>query len=149
MRRKFSDQPLSGEGARLYGGRWNPPGVSVAYTSASLALASLELFVHLNRDDRPPDLVSAAAEIPDDVTTTRIEPKDLPGDWRKYPAPSELQEIGRSWIHEGKSAVLRVPSVVVPDEYNYLINPSHPHFRRIVIHPVEPFAFDERMFKKS
>jgi RES domain-containing protein len=119
----------------------------VAYTSASLALASLELFVHLKPDDRPADLVSAAADIPDDVTSTQIEPKDLPGDWRKYPAPLELQEVGRSWIRAGKSAVLRVPSVVVPDEYNYLINPSHPDFRRIVIHSVRPFELDERIWK--
>ncbi len=138
---------FDGEGARLYGGRWNHPGAPVVYTSESLALAALEYFVNLDADLGPADLVATRAEVPGEVAMRVIAPRDLPRTWRKYPAPGALRDLGTAWALEGATAVLAVPSAVIPQERNYLLNPAHPEFRRIRVHPPEPFRFDPRMWK--
>jgi RES domain-containing protein len=136
---------LSGSGPRLYGGRWNPKGISVIYTSENRALAALELFVHMSRAMIPPNLSLASIKIPDTASIKEITLKALPRNWRSFPAPPELAEIGASWISSKESLLLRVPSVIVPPESNFLINPAHPEMTGVRIIKVEAYSFDKRM----
>jgi RES domain-containing protein len=121
-----------------------PKGLVAVYTSATLSLAALELFVHTDPDLVPADLLAISADIPDDLIVHELALLDLPGTWREIPAPAELQELGRSWIVEGKAAMLSVPSVVVPTERNYVLNPAHVGFKRIQIGEAYDFSFDPR-----
>jgi RES domain-containing protein len=144
---QYAHIAFSGEGARLYPGRWNPAGVPMVYTSTSLALACLELFVHLDPSMAPDDLVSVSAEIPESETRVeQVSVADLPKDWRKI-SHRKLQEIGRAWVQSGRSAALQVPSAVVDEEWNVLLNPAHPDFTKVQIGEPKPFHFDERMFR--
>jgi RES domain-containing protein len=140
-------QRFDGEGTRRFGSRWVPKGVPAIYTSATLSLAALELFVHTDPDLPPADLLAMWADIPDELPIDEITPSRLPTRWREIPAPAALQELGRSWIVEGKAMMLSVPSVVVPTERNYIINPAHEGFHRIQVGPVDAFGFDPRMWK--
>lgn len=118
----------------------------MVYTSAALSLAALETLVHLDVDIEPIDYVAIRIEVPDDLRITTIEVAKLPHGWRAYPAPIELQAIGEAWLEAGETAVLQAPSVVVPDEWNYLINPLHKDAKRISTVEVKPFRFDPRLF---
>lgn len=138
-RQAYADQPLIGEGARRYGGRWNHAGTAVVYTSESLSLAVLEYLVNLSINNLPDDLVSIQIEIPNDLRRTKISVDDLPANWRSFPAIEELKNIGADWAMKRKTAILAVPSVVIPNELNYLINPQTDKARRIRIISVEPF----------
>lgn len=144
-KRRYS-QAFTGEGARLYGGRWNPPGIRIVYSSATLSLAALEFFVHMSKETRPDDLVSISLEIPKNVHMEHVSESKLPSNWRAYPAMDELKEIGRKWIKNGVTAILTVPSAVIPQELNYLINPDHADFKKMKISKPVPFNLDERMF---
>ena len=146
-RLKFVDQAFHGIGAKLYGGRWNEPGLPVVYTASSLSLAMVETFVHLDDDLIPDDYVAIAADVPSEMALTRLNVADLPPDWRNYPPPDTLKQIGSEWLRSKTSAVLAVPSVVIPQEENYLLNPEHISFSRVIIHPAVPFQFDPRMWK--
>ena len=146
LRKRYAKTPFDGEGAYRYGGRWSSPGVRLAYASDRLSLAMIEYFVHLDRDDPPPDLVVAAADIPDDVSRTRVNARSLPRGWRQSPAPVELAAIGDRFADRRRAAVLVVPSALAPDEFNWLLNPDHPEIRRVRIHTPEPFAYDARFF---
>jgi RES domain-containing protein len=137
---------FSGEGARLYGGRWNRPGVRVAYTSRSLALAAIETFVHLEPNLRPDDLVAITAELPDDVATERLELKTLPRKWHELRGES-LGVFGDRWIGAGRTAALHVPSAAIRGEWNVLLNPEHSDFRKLKIERPRRFEFDLRMFR--
>jgi RES domain-containing protein len=138
---------FDGEGSRRFGSRWVPKGLPAIHTSATLSLAALELFVHTDPDLAPKYLRAISADVPDDVTVHELALSELPASWREIPAPQELQELGRSWIIEGKVATLSVPSVVVPTERNYLLNPAHEAFHRIHIGEGHDFSFDPRMWK--
>ncbi|MGH7771373.1 MAG: RES family NAD+ phosphorylase [Candidatus Binatia bacterium] len=140
-------QRFDGEGARWYGGRWNHAGISVVYTSGSLSLAALELFVHVDIDIAPRNLVAIEADVPDSVATETVKVESLPKDWRRYPAPEALKDIGTAWAVKASTAILAVPSAVIPEERNYLLNPAHRDFKRIRIHKPMPFHFDPRMWK--
>ena len=94
-------QALDGEGTRRFGSRWVPKGLPAVYTSATLSLAALELFVHTDPDLAPADLLAISADNPDDLIVHELALSDLPGTWREIPAPAELQELGRSWAHAG------------------------------------------------
>jgi|SRR6185312_5200715 len=142
---RHADHAYDGEGARLWGGRWNPPGVRVVYCSLTLSLAALEYFVQIE-SDMAPSLVAVAADLPAGLAES-LEVESLPANWRSYPAPERLQELGANWIHSGQSAALLVPSAVIPRERNVLLNPAHPDFPKIKIHAAEPFSFDPRMWK--
>ena len=144
-KRRYS-QAFTGEGARLYGGRWNPPGIRVVYTSATLSLAALEYFVHVSKQTRPDDLVSISLEIPKNIRVERVSESKLPSNWRLYPALDELKEIGKRWIKNSATAILAVPSAVIPQELNYLINPEHADFKKMKINKPIQFNLDERMF---
>lgn len=140
---------LSGVGAKLNGGRWNRKGISIIYTSLNRALASVEYLIHVPIYLLPKNLSIAAIEIPDNITSEKIEVTDLPGNWRQYPAPLKLAEIGDNWVLKNSSLFLRIPSAVVEQEYNILINPAHPDIRKVKIESVHPFVFDERLFKSD
>jgi len=134
-----------GEGARLTGGRWNFPGTTVVYASATLSLAFLELLVHVDLNLLPQDLITLSANVPDHVKIGTIHEAALPPNWRDYPAPEALQALGTDWVNRAKTAALSVPSVVIPHERNYLINPAHSDFRRIRWTEPRPFVWDSRL----
>jgi RES domain-containing protein len=144
----YSVAAFSGEGARLFAGRWNPAGVRMVYCATSLSLATLEFFVHLDPGVAPDDLVSVMAEIPDiPGISERLDPKALHDEWRKIDNLA-LQQIGANWISSMRSAALLVPSAVVDGEWNVLLNPAHIDFARIEIEAPKVFHFDERMFSR-
>ena len=122
--------------------------MAVVYTSATLSLAALEYFVHLDPADAPTDLIAIPAEIPDAVARREIAADTLPPTWRDYPAPDHLADLGTAWVRAGTTAVLVVPSAIVPPERNVLLNPAHRDFRRIRRGTPEPFSFDPRMWKR-
>ena len=135
---------FDGEGARIAGGRWNAPGLRLVYTAGSEALAILELLVHVSPQQIPSDHVCIPAEVPDPLIESLPEDA-LPSDWRRNPAATS--RLGSRWLRAGASAVLRVPSVVVPREWNYLINPAHPAFPTLAVQPALPIEFDPRLWK--
>ncbi len=145
--KRRQNSAFDGEGARRFGGRWNPAGTRVVYTSATLSLAALEFFVHVSVQTKPDDLVSMSIDIPDNLTIERIPESRLPKNWRSYPATQQLQNVGEKWLKAGKSLVLAVPSSIIPHELNYLLNPDHADFSKCRINKPQPFALDPRMFK--
>ena len=147
VKAKHAAQAFDGEGARRFGGRWNQRGTAVVYTADSLALSALEVLVHLGRAAAKISFVSFEIEIPDAVPV-ELAPEDrLPKNWREEPPPEEGKTFGSEWAHRGFSVALRVPSVIVPSEGNYVLNPVHPDFARLVIGAPTPFSFDPRMWK--
>lgn len=144
-RRRHAVDAASGEGARLYGGRWNSRGVRVVYASASLALAAVETFVNLEPNLAPADLVSIKGEIPDAMETVTLDVGILPPRWYETRDES-LRRFGNEWIRTGLSAALLVPSAAIRGEWNVLLNPVHAEFPRILFSDPEPFEFDARMF---
>lgn len=143
---RYASVALSGQGARLYGTRWTRPGKAVVSTSTTLSLSALEYLVHLDVDLVPKDLISIEIAIADGAPTHAVEADKLPKDWRAYPAPAPLGDLGDRWHGKGKDLLLSVPSAVIPNERNILINPAHPHFKRSLrMVKAEPFAFDDRL----
>ena len=136
---------LIGTGSRLYGGRWNEKGVSLVYTSESRALAALEYLVHVPMTLAPKDLCIIQLDIPDDIKFEIVQSSKIPPNWKSYPAPQELMAIGTEWVRSNRTLLLRVQSAVVSREYNMLINPAHPDFKRIEPQQPEHFAFDPRL----
>lgn len=143
--RRWASPPLSGEGARLYGGRWNSVGTAIAYTAGSRALATLEVRVHASAGLAPTTHVAIPVTIPDAIIE-ELDAATLPPNWREYPAPASLAAFGDAWAAGLSSAALSVPSAVVPEERNYLINPMHPDFGRIVAGTPAPVTYDPRLF---
>lgn len=146
-RKKHLPTALDGIGAEKAGGRWNRRGSRMVYTSSSLSLASLELFVNLDTDVLPDDLVSVRVEIPDSASREKVSIKQLSRNWRDYPAPPKLQQLGSQWLEEERSALLIVPSAVTLQETNILINPAHSDFSLIGKVQSKPFRFDPRIQK--
>ena len=143
---RFADSAFSGDGARLYGGRWNRKGVSLVYTAESQSLAMLEMLVQ----DEPlrARYVIIPARIPKALKIKQIKLAQLSADWRTIPARAQLQAIGNAWALEQTTAVLAVPSVVIPGETNYILNPLHPHFSKIEIGEPQVFITDLRLIRK-
>jgi RES domain-containing protein len=139
---------FSGEGARLFGGRWNSPGVKVVYTSTSLALAAVETFVHIEPNLQPDDLVSMEVTIPESLSIERLDPKILPKKWHERRDES-LRTFGDDWIRKGAGVALYVPSAAVRGEWNMLLNPGHADMRKIKIGKPKRFEFDLRMFREK
>ena len=138
---------LDGEGARLNGGRWNSEGRAVVYTSTTLSLAALEYLVHVEPLLAPSDLVAIEIELPADAGLgAQVEPDRFPpGDWREYPAPEWQAELGDLWIEDATFLWLAVPSAIVPEEYNVLVNPHHPRMAEARVVSTRPFSFDRRL----
>ena len=143
----FKDKAYAGDGARIHGGRWNNKGVAVVYTAGSLALASIEMVVNLPAPKLLHKHVRISAQISLDFVS-ELSWADLPEDWNSRPISPSTRAIGDRWIKEQSSAVLRVPSIVVPDEYIYLLNPTHPDFAKIKIGKPIIYYFDPRLTKQ-
>jgi RES domain-containing protein len=147
VKAKHAASAFDGEGARRYGGRWNPRGTPVVYLGGTLSLAALETFVHLAPEDARLALVAMEVIVPDSVKIAELPTKSLPPDWRNEPPPHATQAIGLDWAKRNETALLRVPSIIVPREFNYLLNPGHRDFTKLKIQPPIPFGFDSRMWK--
>lgn len=144
VKEKYVDSAFSGEGARQGGGRFNSPGRPVVYTSESLALAELEILVHLPTSHLLASYVAFRVRLPDE-TVEALDRATLPSNWRASPVPRSVQAVGDAWLHSGSSLALRVPSAVVPAEDNVLINPEHARFEEVTIEgPLDP-DIDDRL----
>lgn len=140
-RKIYRSTAFTAEGARLYGGRWNSQGVSVVYTAEHRSLAMLEMLVHL-RSPKGYDLYSVKF---DESLVQELSARNLPRNWDVEPPTSDTREIGDNWVVLASSAVLSVPSAVVPEERNYMLNPRHPDFKHIKIEEPSPCHFDPRL----
>ena len=136
---------LSGEGARLAGGRWNYKGTPLIYTASSRSLACLEALVHMSQADFLITRKIVLLELPRTIAPQTIDRSRLPGNWRQYPPSFKLADIGTQWAVSMKSLLLQVPSAVVPDEFNMLVNPAHPDMKHVKITRIEDFLFDKRL----
>jgi RES domain-containing protein len=146
-REPYAAEAFFGEGARRYGGRWNSRGVPMVYASTSLALAAIELFVHLEPGQIPADMVSLSAELPEGEPARTIEPTTLAAHWWTGESAPATRELGDAWIRGRESLAMRVPSVPIRSEWNVLVNPLHPRTGELRIEPAQPFVFDARMFR--
>lgn len=144
VKRRHASRAFDGEGARLYGGRWNSPGVPVVYVAESRALAALEILAGL-QSRTTLDLYVLIEVHFEDVLVENLEPASIPDGWRTSPPRHETQAIGDRWVREARSAVLRVPSVLIPAEFNFVLNPAHPEFGTIEILDTTPFKLDPRL----
>jgi RES domain-containing protein len=152
---------FTGEGARRFGGRWNSRGVPMVYASTSLALAAIELFVHLEPGQAPGDLVFFSAELPEGEPARTLQPADLLPDWWTDKNLAATRELGDAWIQiqpriqprtqptARSSLAMLVPSVPIRAEWNVLLNPLHPCIGELGIDPPQPFVFDARMFQQT
>ncbi len=138
---------LSGKGAAIKGARWNSIGVEIIYTATNRSLAMAEVAVHFSLATLPSDYMMVTIHIPDDISLLKLNSTDLPTDWNTFPHPSTTQAIGDQFIADNKYCVLQIPSAVTQGDYNLLINPNHPDFKRIKIILTESFPFDKRIFK--
>lgn len=145
---KYAATAFDGEGAFRFGGRWNSRGTRIVYTAGSLALAALEMLVHLNDDEMLSNYSFITAEVPPEIILKVEDFTALPANWFDSPAPLAAQKIGDDWTRSSASAVLEVPTSIVPLEKNYLLNPAHADWSKIVFGKPHEFVFDERL-KKS
>lgn len=144
---RYEAKAFDGEGANLYGGRWNSPGTRVVYVSGSQSLAVLEMLVN---GVQPHD-AEKYVRIPVDIPETLIDiltREHIPANWNASPIPIETKEIGDQWVDTGSKPALRVPSAVSTDEFNFLLNPLHADFSKILIGSSKKHPFDKRLFKR-
>ena len=144
VKSRFADDVLSGEGARRYGGRWTSPGLPVVYTAEHASLAVLEVLVNLGSPRVLGAYVILSVDF-EEAMIRRVQADELPAGWRASPPLQALREIGDTWLRSKASAVLGVPSAVLPMESNYLLNPVHADFGRLKAGRAEPFVFDPRL----
>ncbi len=144
VKSKYVTGAFSGQSASDYGGRWNSPGTRIVYTASSTSLALLEILVHLGFPQTLPSY-SLILAIFDEDLVLQFDTSSLPDNWREQPPPRETQAIGDEWVASGRSAVLAVPSVIVPHETNLLINPLHPDFTKVTLHNPIDFPIDGRL----
>ena len=144
VKERHAGTAFSGEGAYRYGGRWNSAGVRVVYTSGTKSLAALETLVHLNP---PVAFHYKVFRVEFEVgLIEKVPAATLPIGWSDEPPPPATQAIGDLWVRQARSAVLELPSVIIPGESNCLLNPLHRDFPQIKIGQPERFAFDPRLF---
>lgn len=146
VKAEYADGAFEGKSAGIAGGRWNSRGVEVVYTSTTASLAALELLVHLEYNRVLSDFVVFACTF-DETLVEDVDRKSLSNGWRDYPARDALREIGDAWVISASSAVLRVPSVIIDSEFNYLLNPAHRDFHSIRIADPVPFSLDLRLLR--
>lgn len=146
VRAARADDAFTGEGARLYGGRWNPAGTRATYVSATRSLAALEVLVH--QAERVPSGSFLFFEVRfQESLVTKVSENDLPANWRTFPPQKSTVEIGGDWIAAHASAVLEVPSILIPEESNFVLNFEHPRAAEIEIRKPQLFSFDPRYLK--
>ncbi len=138
---------LNGIGASKYGGRWNSQGVEMIYTAENKSLAILEVLVHISSANVPKDYKIIKIFVPNNTSVESLELKDLSKNWNKFPYKSVTQLKGNEFIRRQKSCMLKVPSAIVPGEFNLLINPNHLEFKDIKILKIEDFVFDKRLLQ--
>lgn len=138
---------LSGEGARLYGGRWNSPGVSMVYTSLTLELAMFESIAHNTFTSLIKHFGIIILEVNAKVSAEELQESSLPKNWNIYPPPRSLAKIGDRWINNKNSLLLKVPSSLFSSSVNCLINPNHPEFKMIKVVEVKDIAIDVRLME--
>ncbi len=143
---RYAGEAFSGEGARRFGGRWNSPGVPVVYCAEHASLAVLEVLAHLEAVSLLASYLFFRARF-EDTLMESLEETVLPPDARAYPAPAALKALGDGWAREGRSAVLSVPSAIIPHERLFLLNPRHPDFQRVQVEGPLSFALDPRLIK--
>jgi RES domain-containing protein len=151
-RAPYAAEAFNGEGARRFGGRWNSRGVPMVYASSSLALAAIELFVHLEPGQAPDDLVYISATLPEGEPAHALDQAELPAEWWADNVAAGVRttrELGDEWMRSGSSLALRVPSVPIRAEWNVLLNPMHPRMSKVQIDAPQPFIFDARMFRRG
>jgi RES domain-containing protein len=146
-KRKHARNAFTGEGSREFGGRWNNPGTAIVYTAQSQSLAALEIIVHLDSWELLGKYVLIGVEF-DQSLIRPVEPSAMPRRWRSDPPPPEVRSIGDDWVLAGSSAVLQVPSALVPGENNFLLNPEHRDFARLRFGKPLTFRFDPRLASK-
>lgn len=142
-------QKLSGEGARLYGGRWNSEGHSLVYTAQTSSLAMLEMLVHINANSVGDNFCMMIIDVPDKLLAKPILVKDLPLHWDKNPHAYDTQRLGDKFVLKAENVAIAVPSAVNALEHNYLINDRHPAFSKVKIIDTLPLDFDRRLLDKS
>jgi RES domain-containing protein len=144
---EYEAHDLGGKGAEKTGGRWNRPGRPVVYSASSVALACLETVVHLNAAGLPLNRFLVRIEVPDELWQARrtLTPADLPVGWSAIPEGKVSLDIGDGWLQDARTALLAVPSVIVPEESNVLINPLHPQAAGIHAAKVRPWFYDQRL----
>lgn len=145
-RAKYANQ-LNGKGAAKSGNRWNSKGTEIIYTAESRALAMAEVAVHLQLTNLPQDFVMLEIEIPENLVVGEIDTSDLDDNWSDNPPHLNSQKLGDLFIQSGATCILRVPSAIVPGDFNYLMNPHHPNFPSIYLHKIVKFPFDNRLLK--
>lgn len=141
---RTEQQMLSGEGAYLFGGRWNSKGVRVIYLGTSLAQAALELLVHIDRYEILQTYHKLQVSF-DRALATHIDIADLPADWAEPGMASSVRQVGDRWVAERTSVILQVPSAAIAGEYNFLLNPAHPDVEKLELSPISRFQFDQRL----
>lgn len=144
---KYAKQAFAGEGAKVYGGRWNPPGYPAVYTADSLSLAILELIVHLDQDEDIQNFVAVPVKFDDLLVVTWPESK-LPANWSQHPIPDQTQQMGKLWLEENRYMALKTPSSVVRQDSNYVLNPLHPEYSSLEIGKPQPLYIDPRLSDK-
>ena len=142
---KFANQ-LTGEGAKLHGGRWNFMGTPCIYTSESKALCVLEYVANVTADEMPSSLSITVYSLPD-KSWKEFDRTNLPKNWFQIPAPEETKRWGTAHLIENKFLALKIPSVIISSEFNFLLNPLHADFRKVKIKEVHSFTFDTRIKK--
>lgn len=141
---RWPHRALDGEGGRLFDGRWHTRGRPVVYAASHLSLAALELLAHLDPDTVPGDLHALEIGLPDALPVETVTPEALPPGWHE--AGSTLcRPVGDNWLAAARTVALRVPSAIVPEEWNYILNPAHPDAGRLVVTRQRRFAFDTRV----
>ena len=144
VRPEFAADAFSGEGAAENAGRWHSAGTRVVYVSQNVALATLEVFVHMRKRRILPTYAVIRCSIPEEIIEM-VDVSRLPENWYESPAPPELQKIGDLWMQSRSSAVLKVPSAITKLEFNYLLNPAHKDFHLIEIDEPRTYRFDLRL----
>ena len=145
-KKKHKATAFSGEGGLYAQARWTPQGFRSVYTAESLALASLEVFIHTESNKIP--LIAIRAILPEDIAIETVELDSLPTDWQQEAAYPVLQNVGKQWLLSSRTPILKLPSAIIPIEFNYILNPQHPDLKLRLDPPIK-FKFDHRMWKAS
>jgi len=143
---EHATKAFDGEGAKLFGGRWNSVGVALVYASKHKSLAALETLVHIDATRKRKPYKCFAFHF-DQALMEILPAAKLPKNWRQEPPSPSIQQLGDAWVTAATSAILAVPSIVIPEEFNYLLNVKHPDFAKIKIDKPTDFAFDQRLLK--
>ncbi len=142
VQERWAATAMDGEGARRFGGRWNPAGLPAVYLAESRALAALEIMVHAPREVLRLEWRVIEVEIPAKLID---QIKDLPAHWREQPSSLAAQRFGGAWLREAKRVALKLPSVIIPEEHSILVNPAHPAMKSLKWSEPKVFSFDPRL----